>query len=280
MKNLVYLFLFCFLFNLKLFSIEHDSCQLNFINGYYKDMEAVIPIEIINKLKNTDIENLIENQFFSLDISFTESCKMNDLVRKYLGKTLIKDTCIKYFDSFLCEEFDGSTLMWRGSLNNIIEKGFYYYIQGQVYNYQNDLDSIKKLKIEYDSTHSYVSTADTVNGRFIPKDINECLEDLDSIFSDDFKIQFMKLAEDELLLKHHFSLGMELRKRYALWGKSRLQRSIENQFGFGNPDRQSNFIILLFHRKIKGLDLELEKTVDFFKNEEDNEKIINNNKNN
>ena len=86
---------------------------------------------------------------------------------------------------------------------------------------------------------------DTTPQVYIPKDLPDCIQQLDSMLS----------AEDKAYIKNggsvHFSLGMWMRNNWGLWGGSRLQKYfIDN--GIHHPDDMSGVILECYVKHLRG----------------------------
>lgn len=64
---------------------------------------------------------------------------------------------------------------------------------------------------------------DSINGVYIPKDIEDCCVQLDKILSEKDKEYIKGLPKKDDTIDLHFSLGMWIRNNWGLWGGSRLQ---------------------------------------------------------
>lgn len=64
---------------------------------------------------------------------------------------------------------------------------------------------------------------DSINGVYIPKDIEDCCVQLDKILSDKDKEYIKGLPKKDDTIDLHFSLGMWIRNNWGLWEGSRLQ---------------------------------------------------------
>lgn len=89
------------------------------------------------------------------------------------------------------------------------------------------------------------SINDTTPQVYIPKDLEDCMRQLDSMLS----------AEDKAYIQNggnvHFSLGMWMRNNWGLWGGSRLQQYfIDN--GIHHPDDMSGVILECYVMHLNG----------------------------
>jgi hypothetical protein len=79
----------------------------------------------------------------------------------------------------------------------------------------------------------------------IPKTLEEAVQQLDAMLSDDDKEYLM---ENGAISVHH-TLGRWIRNEWGLWEDSELKESLEKE-GFSHPDDMSNHIIERFIEKI------------------------------
>lgn len=102
-------------------------------------------------------------------------------------------------------------------------------------------------------------TTDTLRGVYIPKDLEECFVQLDSLLSDSLKAQIKVLSEDEFSTTAHFGLGLQLRNQWQLWGGSRLSKYLYD-LNIYHPDHMSNFILRNYHQRLtsKAIDIKTE----------------------
>jgi hypothetical protein len=117
-------------------------------------------------------------------------------------------------------------------------------------------DIIEKYKEERDE----FSNKDTLEGEYIPKDIDDCMRELDKAWSEEFKQKFQNHELDELT---EFEIGRTLRNSWGLWSHSRLAKYFE-QYGILNPDDISPIILTCYERHFKGNPLEFDKEIERF----------------
>src|SRR5690606_3973134 len=60
-------------------------------------------------------------------------------------------------------------------------------------------DKIEKVKL------------DTIDGVYIPKDLEDCFVQIDKMLNDSSRIEFKKISEEEFTAKTHFGLGIWIR---------------------------------------------------------------------
>ena len=98
------------------------------------------------------------------------------------------------------------------------------------------------------------STADSINGIYIPRNIGECMTELDKHISDSLKTVLLEGGYSSIDL--HFSLGMWIRNNFGLWRDSRLAHYLRNNGPCSDrmdePDDMSDYILseYLGHLKV------------------------------
>ena len=89
------------------------------------------------------------------------------------------------------------------------------------------------------------STADSINGIYIPRNIGECMTELDKHISDSLKTVLLEGGYSSIDL--HFSLGMWIRNNFGLWRDSRLAHYLRNNGPcpdrMDEPDVMSDYIL-------------------------------------
>lgn len=105
---------------------------------------------------------------------------------------------------------------------------------------------------------------DSINGIYIPKDLNDCFNQIDGFWNDSIKNQVKSWSEEEFCANAHFGFGMWMRNNWGLWGGSRLQTYF-NEKGIYHPDDMSGIILTSYYRYLKGDKIELKKQIKFYK---------------
>ena len=121
----------------------------------------------------------------------------------------------------------------------------------------NIKNSFPQVKDTFEAWIDY-SANDTINGIYIPKDMEDCLKQLDSFWNDSIKSEIRKMSIKDFTGQAHFAIGMWIRNNWGLWVSSRLTKYF-NSFGYIQPDDMSGAILELYYRKLSGEDIHLEK---------------------
>ena len=113
-------------------------------------------------------------------------------------------------------------------------------------NYEAYLEKIKK---------------DSINGLYIPKNIEECITEFDKVFDEKSKNSFKEQDEQKAVANAYgFGPGRWIRNNWGLWGGSRLQKYFMDN-GVNDPEAMSWIILTSYHRSINGRPIEFEKQI-------------------
>jgi hypothetical protein len=107
--------------------------------------------------------------------------------------------------------------------------------------------------------------ADSINGVYIPKDLNDCFLQLNRIINKVDKEEFKNMAEQEAVGMTHFSIGLWMRNNWQLWSGSRLSKYF-NEIGISHPDDMSRIILDSYHRYLRKELINLDEQVQDYKN--------------
>lgn len=106
---------------------------------------------------------------------------------------------------------------------------------------------------------------DSINGVYIPYDINDAIEQIDSFWNDSIKQDIKKMSENEFLGNSHFSLGMWMRNNWGLWRGSKLSNYF-NKLQVFHPDDVSSIILTSYYRYLSKQEIEFEKQIIYYIN--------------
>lgn len=146
------------------------------------------------------------------------------------------------------------------------------------YNFQNNnteenilkdslrLDSLRIIKC--DSLLSFITKTNSGNIDLpdtYPKNIDECIIQLDTCTNDTIKDWIKCVTEIEYLTVLHHGFGMYLRNNWGLWGKSELTKHF-NSLGIFHPDDMSSIILECFHQFINTKNYSVEEKTEYYIN--------------
>jgi len=114
-------------------------------------------------------------------------------------------------------------------------------------------DSIKReIEQEREERYKVNIKADSIDGIFIPTDLNSCFMELDRLLNDTIKQKIRNIKDPfELAGEYHMGLGRWMRNNWELWGGSRLQVYFHNRKIF-HPDEMSSIILESYAKYLNG----------------------------
>jgi hypothetical protein len=107
-------------------------------------------------------------------------------------------------------------------------------------------------------------SADSLNGVYIPINLEDCFKQIDSFWPDSTKSKVRTWSEQEFAGRVHMGFGMWMRNNWQLWGGSRLSKYF-NDLGVFHPDDMSGIILDSYHRYLTGKEIKLQKQIDSYK---------------
>lgn len=110
-----------------------------------------------------------------------------------------------------------------------------------------------------------VLEVDSIDGVYIPKDLDDCFLQLDSFWNDSIKNDIKANSENDFLTESHFGIGRWIRNNWGLWGEkgSRLSKYF-NEKGAYHPDDISSVILTSYYRHLQNKPIELEKQISYY----------------
>ena len=85
-------------------------------------------------------------------------------------------------------------------------------------------------------------TAETINGRYIPRDLEDAFKELDKLVPEVDRKEMASLKDRDGMIAFHFGLGMWIRNNWGLWNCSRLQKYFIEMWDT-HPDYMSGVIL-------------------------------------
>lgn len=112
----------------------------------------------------------------------------------------------------------------------------------------------------------------TINGTYIPKDLDEAIVRLKSLSGETSLEKFRTAPEEGIDRKLHFGLGQWMIVKWRFYEGSRFEHYLRN-LGLLHPDDMADFMIICLHRSLNNKDLEVKKLVIQFKEKRKQELI-------
>jgi hypothetical protein len=102
--------------------------------------------------------------------------------------------------------------------------------------------------------------ADSIDGVFIPTDLNSCFVQLDKLLNDTLKQNIRSKKTEIDLAEYHFGLGLWMRNNWGLWGGSRLQVYFQNK-NVKHPDNMSGLILVAYNKYLNGQTIDVDSLI-------------------
>jgi hypothetical protein len=123
------------------------------------------------------------------------------------------------------------------------------------------VSSIAQEKVTYQNDYRFL--VDRIDGIYIPKDIDEAIDSLDTILSlEDKRYIADSLSLSRFLATSHFGIGMWIRNNWGLWSGSRLQRYLSRKNVFHPDDMSGEILKAYYKKKIQGLEYSVEDDIE------------------
>jgi hypothetical protein len=150
------------------------------------------------------------------------------------------------------KEFISSNLFETNDIPKGIEK---WRFKGFVKLMNKNKEEAKKERqqelLEEKEAYKKRIVADTIDGFYIPKNLEECFLELNKLLKTKDIEEIKNLKSKEEMGMYHFGLGMWLRNNWSLWGGSRLQQYFIKK-NIEHPDHMSGLILNYYYDWLNG----------------------------
>jgi len=232
------------------------------IEKIYKPLFDCFPDSLIDYIRNIPRECVDSSKG-----SYLYDCKSR---YSLLWKTLhYNSPCFEFSSKYLNADTIGE-FMYNNNYANIgilVRKYFYYYLNNFDFDIRPELDSGLKKEFEYREQQLADCQKDSLEGVYIPYDLNDALSRMNIFWSDSALIQFKLWDEDDAVGYEHLGTATNIRLNWYLWGGSRLWKYFADR-GIANGDRISSVLVKLYHRKINNKDLNVDVLIEAYKKSE------------
>ena len=123
--------------------------------------------------------------------------------------------------------------------------------QDTSYQQQYEMEYQQRIKLE------------KINGRYIPKDLEDAMAQLDILVDAEGQAKFKAQPEEIAVRKIHFSFGKWMIVNWGFYEGSRLSHYLRSQ-GITYPDDMATTLMTCFHRHLNGKPLGFEQLAEEF----------------
>ncbi|MEZ4909011.1 MAG: DUF6794 domain-containing protein [Saprospiraceae bacterium] len=129
--------------------------------------------------------------------------------------------------------------------------------------YGQENKTFPTTKEEIESQYEANAKKATINGTYIPKDLDDALGRLESLSSEESLNKFKMADENGIDRKLHFGLGTWMIVNWYFYEGSRFEHYLRDM-GLLHPDDMADFMIICLHRKLNGEDLNTEELINSY----------------
>jgi hypothetical protein len=145
----------------------------------------------------------------------------------------------------------------------VILIAFKQFLLGKQFDENSIYKPYQEIETKWASEDKVRFSTDSLRGVYIPKDIEDCIAQINSFWTESTKLKMKNLTENEFSAKLHLSFGMWMRNNWQLWGGSRLSKYF-NDKGVYHPDDMSGIILDSYHRNLNGQEIKLDEQVKYY----------------
>jgi hypothetical protein len=205
---------------------------------------------IISELSGLKFVDIKSKDFFKYTLNRVEMSGYLDHNGKFEIEAL---RCDEKLDAKQIENFVAHNLFVADFVPTQIEKQYLKHFYG---GYRNPNDSIAEqetalAKEKKQRAFQARMTLDTIEGVYIPKNLEDCFIQLDKILKTVDKEDIKKLESRSNMISYHMGLGLWMRNNWGLWGGSRLLKYFKER-GVSHPDSMSSIILYNYYDWLKG----------------------------
>lgn len=151
-----------------------------------------------------------------------------------------------YDGSRLTRFFNRKGLSGSHEIYVTILTSYHRYLNGEEIRLEEQVDKHQAIQKENYRIFVEKTKKDTINGHYIPENVEDCLLTLNKILKEKDIETLKKLKSREDVIEFHHGLGTWLRNNWGLWGGSRLQQYLLRK-GLDHPDNMSHLILEFYY---------------------------------
>ena len=238
-------------FNCKAQTIEKD---------FYLPVYNEIADSIIIKLKYLDEDVFASRDYNWKDLNIEIKGFYPNIFPYSLENKLYEDydLCVLHFDSCFCS-------FYRTPIVHALYRGFHRYLTNKPYDIYEELelylDTCYKFKEEFENRRRRW-VVDSINGIYVPKNIEEAIEILINIAPNERLLEIKNKNEDDVVPDEYNNMGLFIRNYFKLSDASRLKAYIIDNYKIYHPDDISSIMLIILYRKLNNLEFNIREVVE------------------
>ncbi|HPG12722.1 MAG TPA: hypothetical protein PLU37_14410 [Chitinophagaceae bacterium] len=152
--------------------------------------------------------------------------------------------------------FSNINVTSRQDQASLILQVFKNFLNNKPLDIENIIKQFQNDRKQWHYKDSSKLTADSIEGIYIPSNLNDCFTQLDRFWSDSLKNVIRNMSESKFTAGEHLNSGMWIRNNWGLHRGSRLTKFFNN-IGVSNAEGISGIIITSYYRYLKGINIDL-----------------------
>ena len=205
----------------------HDLPIPKTLNECFALLDKTLPDDEIILAKTLPEDSIYYNSAFKYGTDFFHAWKI-------------------YNGSRLTEYFNKLGLHGSHHIYNTILISYHRYLNNDSIKLDEQIEKYQAIQKKEEEEYLSKLDKDTLNGTYIPKDLQDCFLQLDKMLSTKSKTEIKNLKNKAETIKYHHGLGMSLRNSWGLWGGSRLQKYFLDR-KVNHPDGMSSIILEYYY---------------------------------
>lgn len=194
---------------------------------------------------NQELDTLLQHQPKKLLIE-TKDIELKRIRGMLIFSEWFEEECTR-----LCCYFNTKGIDSHEDMEYLILLSYKRYLLKQDFEFDTECKKIvthhDSIKAKYEAKRKKQSEVDSIDGIYIPKDLDDCLLELDKILDNTIKTEIKKAENTD---NFHFGLGLWIRNNWGLWGGSRLWHWFYNQ-EVSHPDDISGAILSTYQEYLQ-----------------------------
>jgi hypothetical protein len=121
-----------------------------------------------------------------------------------------------------------------------------------------------RTEAEFERMYKERIIKEKLNGVYIPKNLDDALQQLDKLSSAESKAKYKSIPEDSICAVMHNRVGQWMIVNWGFYGGSRLSHYLRSA-GISFPDDMADFLLIAFHRRLHGKPIQIKDLATEFK---------------
>lgn len=143
----------------------------------------------------------------------------------------------------------------------VVLKTYQNKLRGNKSNHNEILKTFQLRQQKHNKENEIKYVTDSLNGFYIPKDLDDAINSLNKIYSDSVKLKIIGLREKDYVSgNYRFGTGLWMRNNWKLWSGSRLSKFFEDN-RINHPESMSVVILESYYRYLKNEDIRFEEQI-------------------